>query len=151
MKEYYRQIKTLTAIALVAFAALLIFACFSLKGIKRLKNEPAKALSTQKSEFTTETLNSEETKKAVRNNNSSENEKNRSQSAVSEVFDGFPVNINTADATTLMQIPGIGQAKANEIVAYRNANGKFTCAEDLLNVYGISEATLAKIYGYITV
>ena len=136
MKEYYRQIKTLTAIALVAFAVLLIFACFSPRDKVRLKNTPAVAVTSEKAVKTTEA----ETSKKVPKN-----------STETIVFDDFPININTADAETLMNIPGIGQAKANEIVAYRNANGKFTSAEDLLNVYGISEATLEKIYAYITV
>ena len=150
MKEYYKQIKRLTAIALVAFAALLIFACFLPGGKITLKNKPAKALTTEKSEFTTEIQTIEKSKKTSKTK-SSGSQKTYSKSTTTEVFDDFPININTADAETLMHIPHIGQAKANEIVAYRNANGNFSSAEDLLNVYGISEATLEQIYGYITV
>ena len=136
MKEYYKQIKVLTAFALIAFAVLLIFACFSPRGKVRLKNTPAVAVTSEKSVTTTKA----ETSKKV-----------SQKCSETTVFDDFPININTADVETLTNIPGIGQAKANEIVAYRNANGNFKSAEDLLNVYGISEATLEKIYGYITV
>lgn len=136
MREYYRQIKILTAIALSAFAVLLIFVCFSSRGKLRIKNTPALAVTSEKASDITR---SERIQKPPKN------------SAASEVFVDFPVNINTADAKTLMNIPGIGEAKANEIIAYRNANGKFKKAEDLINVYGINEKTLEKIYGYITV
>ncbi|HET9679834.1 MAG TPA: ComEA family DNA-binding protein [Gammaproteobacteria bacterium] len=56
-----------------------------------------------------------------------------------------PVNINTADAKTLAaELEGVGEAKAAAIVAYREANGPFTNAEELLKVDGIGEATLEK-------
>lgn len=56
-----------------------------------------------------------------------------------------PVNINTADAKTLAaELEGIGEAKAAAIVAYREVNGPFTSAEELLKVEGIGEATLEK-------
>lgn len=139
MKEYYKQIKRLTAFALIAFAVLLIFVCFSQHNKLKLENTSALAVTSEKAVKTTVTAKAEKIEKAAKN------------STQTTAFDNFPININTADAQTLMNIPGIGQAKANEIVAYRNANGNFSCAEDLLNVYGISEATLEKIYGYITV
>ncbi len=148
MKEYYKQIKVLTAFALVAFAVLLIFACFSQRGKITVKNKPAKAVTSALSE---EAAQEQINKKVSPITEAEVSEKSSYNSNTSEPFNDFPVNINTADAKTLMNIPGIGQAKANEIVAYRNANGNFSRAEDLLNVYGISEATLAKIYGYITV
>lgn len=138
MKEYHRQIKVLTAIALSAFAVMLLFILFS-DGFIAVKNVSARAVVSQ----TTAAVS----KKA---DDSASSETSYSGQAAAK-FDDFPVNINTADAQTLMQIPGIGQAKANEIVAYRNANGEFKSAEDLLNVYGINEGTLEKIYGYICV
>jgi len=55
------------------------------------------------------------------------------------------VNINTADATTLAeQLDGVGTVKAQAIVAYRQANGGFEQVDDLTNVKGIGESTLAK-------
>lgn len=55
------------------------------------------------------------------------------------------VNINTADAATLQrELNGIGAAKAQAIIEYREANGPFTSVDDLLEVKGIGAATLEK-------
>ncbi len=56
-----------------------------------------------------------------------------------------PVDINTADASTLAaELSGIGAAKAAAIVAYREANGPFKRLEDLIQVKGVGEKTLEK-------
>lgn len=53
-------------------------------------------------------------------------------------FASTPVNINTADATTLAQsLDGVGLAKAQAIIAWRDANGPFTSADQLTEVKGI--------------
>jgi competence protein ComEA len=55
------------------------------------------------------------------------------------------VNLNSADAATLQHdLVGIGQVKAQAIVAYREANGPFTSVDELLEVKGIGAATLEK-------
>ena len=51
-----------------------------------------------------------------------------------------PVNINTADATTLMMLKGIGEAKAKAIIEYRQEQ-PFETIEDIMNVSGIGEKT----------
>jgi len=61
------------------------------------------------------------------------------------------VNINTADVETLMTLPGVGETKANAIVAERAANGSFRHVEDITRVSGIGEGLLAQIIDYITV
>lgn len=61
------------------------------------------------------------------------------------------ININTADAAALMTLPGIGEVKANAIVAYREANGPFVYIEELLLVDGIGEGLLEKIRDSITI
>ncbi|MCP3687330.1 MAG: helix-hairpin-helix domain-containing protein [Gammaproteobacteria bacterium] len=56
-----------------------------------------------------------------------------------------PVNINTATASEIAAaLNGIGIAKAEALVAYRNQNGMFTSAEQIVNVSGIGEATFEK-------
>lgn len=56
-----------------------------------------------------------------------------------------PVNINSADATTLSEsLSGIGQKKAEAIVQYRMDNGEFESLSDLTNVKGIGEKTVEK-------
>ena len=55
------------------------------------------------------------------------------------------VNINTADANTLSsELSGIGQSKAEAIVAYREQHGPYKQLEDLTNVKGIGIATIEK-------
>ncbi|MCI8497292.1 MAG: ComEA family DNA-binding protein [Clostridiales bacterium] len=62
------------------------------------------------------------------------------------------VNINTASAAQLAAaLPGIGEVKAQAIVNYRNANGPFRSVDELINVKGIGEATLAKLRPYATI
>lgn len=61
------------------------------------------------------------------------------------------VNINTADIDELMTLKGIGEAKAQAIIEYRENNGKFRSVEEIVNVNGIGEATLEKLFDYITV
>ena len=56
-----------------------------------------------------------------------------------------PVDINTANAETLAaELTGIGSAKAQAIVAYREKHGPFRQAEDLLQIKGIGDAILEK-------
>lgn len=55
------------------------------------------------------------------------------------------VNLNTADAATLQrELLGIGQVKAEAIVAYREVHGNFASVDELLEVKGIGAATLEK-------
>jgi len=61
------------------------------------------------------------------------------------------ININTADVTTLASLNGIGQSKAEAIVAYREANGPFAVTADLANVKGIGERTIEKNAPRLTV
>lgn len=52
------------------------------------------------------------------------------------------ININTADEETLTELTGVGPVTAKKIIAYRKKHGKFSSAQDLLNVKGIGEKTL---------
>ena len=61
------------------------------------------------------------------------------------------ININTASEDLLCEIDGIGEKLAQRIIEYRETNGNFTCVEDLMKVYGIGEATFAKIKPFVTV
>lgn len=60
------------------------------------------------------------------------------------------VNINTASAAELSTIPGLGAAKSQAIVLYREA-APFKTTEELINVKGIGEKLYAKIAPYVTV
>lgn len=61
------------------------------------------------------------------------------------------VNINTAQIEELKTLSGIGDAKANAIIEYRNTNGNFKSIEDIKNVSGISETVYSKIKENITI
>lgn len=61
------------------------------------------------------------------------------------------VNLNTATLEQLMTIPGIGQNKANSIIAYREEHGSFHTVEDIMKITGIKEGVFKKIKDYITV
>ncbi len=64
--------------------------------------------------------------------------------------EGGLIDINTADAETLMDLPGIGEVKAAAIIAYREENGPFRYPEELLNVKGIGEGILEGLLDYVT-
>ena len=61
------------------------------------------------------------------------------------------ININKATAKELQDLNGIGESLAISIIEYREKNGKFSKAEDLLNVPGIGEAKFSKIKEQIKV
>lgn len=61
------------------------------------------------------------------------------------------ININTAGASELMSLPGVGSAKAEAILSYRDANGAFKSVEELMNVPGIKEGVFQQMKEYIRV
>lgn len=61
------------------------------------------------------------------------------------------VNINTATQAELETLPGIGPAKAGDIIAYRTQNGPFKNIEDIMNVKGIAEKTFASLESLIRI
>ena len=61
------------------------------------------------------------------------------------------ININTASVEELTQLQKVGQKTAENIVAYRDANGPFKTVDDLTNVKGIGEKILELNKDRITV
>lgn len=60
------------------------------------------------------------------------------------------VNLNTADQAALDTLPGVGPVTADAILSWRDANGGFTSVDELLEVDGIGEATLADLAPHVT-
>lgn len=70
--------------------------------------------------------------------------------AFADIPESALININTADATALQQLRGIGAAYAQRIIGYRQQNGLFQTANELLKIKGIGEKRLQKIRPFIT-
>lgn len=64
---------------------------------------------------------------------------------------GALVNLNTASVTELEVLPGVGPVTAQAIVDFRTENGGFTSVDELLEVSGIGDATLAEIAPHATI
>ena len=62
-----------------------------------------------------------------------------------------PINLNTASLEELDSLPGIGPAIAGRIIDYRENHGGFKTIEEITEVSGIGQATLAKIKDIVTV
>ena len=80
----------------------------------------------------------------------------RSRNAT-EVSDGATnatdgrINLNSATLEELTTLPGIGDAKAASILAYREEHGSFASIEEIKNISGIKDGVYTKIEAYITV
>lgn len=61
------------------------------------------------------------------------------------------ININTADLNQLQQLSGVGPAKAQAIIAYREEKGSFNSIEELLEVPGFGEKTFDKLKSSIEI
>lgn len=60
------------------------------------------------------------------------------------------VNINRGNVDELTKVNGFTTSIANSIISYRQEKGEFKTIEDLLNVYGIGNATYHKVRNYVT-
>jgi len=62
-----------------------------------------------------------------------------------------PIDLNTATASQLEALPGIGPATARRILEYREKNGSFKKIEELMNLQGIGEKSFLKLKPLIAV
>lgn len=61
------------------------------------------------------------------------------------------INLNTADEAALTSLKGIGKTKAQAVIEYRQKNGPFKSVDDLKNVKGIGDKTLANLRDQLSV
>lgn len=61
------------------------------------------------------------------------------------------ININTADTAGLDKLPGIGPARAADIISYRESHGGFKTIEEMKNIKGIGDKTFESMKDLITV
>ncbi len=71
--------------------------------------------------------------------------------ALDKTSSGALVNVNTASATELQTLPGIGPTLAQSILDHREAHGPFGAIEDIMDVRGIGEGLFAGMRDLITV
>lgn len=64
---------------------------------------------------------------------------------------GGKINLNQADKSLLMTLSGVGEARADAIISYREKNGSFSAIEDVMKVTGIKERLFEQIRDKITV
>lgn len=65
--------------------------------------------------------------------------------------DDGPLDLNTADQDALEELPGVGPVTAEHILAWREENGQFTTVDELMEVSGIGEKTLATLRPHVRV
>lgn len=61
------------------------------------------------------------------------------------------INLNTATTEELMTLPGVGQSKADSILAYRMEHGGFKATDEIMNISGIKQGVFEKIKDRIMV
>ncbi|MGW9528948.1 ComEA family DNA-binding protein [Paenibacillus terrae] len=87
----------------------------------------------------------------VESSNATTNRSNTAGDPVASAASGEKkVNINTATAAELMELPGVGAKKAEAILNYRNQHGPFKRVSDLDHVKGIGAKMLAKMKPYVS-
>lgn len=119
------------------------------KGLSKSKVDAMKDQITFGSSASTSKSNKSKSSSAA--NQSDENNLPPTGSSSGKLAPGEKVNINTANAAELDKLYGIGESKAQAIIEYRNAHGKFQSPEDLMKVNGIKQGEFDKIKDHISV
>lgn len=136
--EYSEQNNSINKATLVAFVIMMITLLLSLLQIISTSNLDM--------EVTAKVYSS-----SVNSNDLQQSLQNESSDEMQAPMEDDPININTATLELLMQLNGIGDAKAAAIIEYREQNGGFNKIEDIMNVKGIGERIFAAIKDSIKV
>jgi competence protein ComEA len=68
-----------------------------------------------------------------------------------ELVAASPINLNAADRSQLMQIPGVGPAMADAILDHRQRHGRIETFEELEHLPGVGPKSIEKIRGWLTI
>lgn len=122
MMDEKRQIGIMTGVALLVIAGIMFFVSYSSPNVYK-----------------------EDWQSKVAENSTTQS------TEISSKKISFPLNLNEASAEDLMNIEGVGESRANAIIAYRNEIGSYTSVEQIKNIEGIGNSLYEKIAPYLTV
>ena len=88
---------------------------------------------------------------APRTRRTTRSAKHRGRRASSPPLAVDPVDLNAADVATLEQLPGVGPALAQRIVAYRELNGPFVSLDELADVAGMTDRRVEQVAPFLIV
>lgn len=129
-KSDKKQTEILIGVALLIIGAVIIFTAAYQPKIKTGSSSSEESISTSVS--VSSTVNSDD-------------------NASNGKDDTVVINLNTCTAEDLMKLSGIGESKANAIIAYRNVIGSYTDTEQIKNISGISDKIYESIKDNLTV
>ncbi len=137
MKESKRQTMLLVGFALIVISAIMVYVSLS---SPRVYDKTSESVST-KAQYSD---SSESKSESAKESNNTEN------SSVSSAI-RYPINLNTATVDELMCIDGIGEKRASDIIAYRQAVGEYKSVDEIKNIKGIGDSLYHKVAPYLTV
>lgn len=79
---------------------------------------------------------------------SSEETEGGEESWPDSLLPGERIDVNTADVYDLQRLPGIGEKRAQDIIAWREAHGPFRTVDELTNISGIGPVILENLRPY---
>lgn len=144
-----RQSDVLVGVALLLIAAVFAYLGFSQPKVSNDYAVEQTTAQVYSPEFDTTVQENSATSQYYENNdyedvnNTADNDDNISVS--------FPLNLNTCTKEELMEIDGIGEVRADAIIAYREKLGGYSSVEQLKDISGIGDKTFEKIAPYVTV
>lgn len=144
-----RQSDVLVGVALLLIAAVFAYLGFSQPKVSNDYTVEQTTAQVYSPEFDTTVQENSATSQYYENNDY------KVVSSTADNDDGisvsFPLNLNTCSKEELMEIDGIGEVRADAIIAYREKLGGYSSVEQLKDISGIGDKTFEKIAPYVTV